>query len=65
MTDQLFTPVISVFTPTGDADFDGTLARLDDAYWSRYVTVEPFTWQRFTHWWVARRYIQPRDIRRR
>lgn len=40
-----------------------TTSKMDDAYWARFVR-QPFTWQRFTIWWVARRWIRPRDIRR-
>lgn len=39
------------------------LARWDDAYWLR-VANGPFSWQRFTNWWVARRWVIPRDIRK-
>lgn len=40
-----------------------TLARRDDAFWAAYVR-RPFTWQRYLNWWVARRWVIPRDIRR-
>lgn len=46
------------------AEFDRTTARLDDAYWERFVR-GAFSWARFTTWWVARRFVEPRDIRRR
>jgi len=36
---------------------------MDDAYWARFVR-KPFTWQRFTTWWAARRWVMPRDPRR-
>lgn len=36
-------------------------ARWDDAYWLR-VANGPFSWQRFLNWWVARRWVRPRDI---
>jgi hypothetical protein len=38
-------------------------ALIDDRYWSRHVTL-PFTWQRFMDWWVSRRWVVPRDVRR-
>lgn len=37
--------------------------RMDDAHWARYVR-GPFSWQRFTNWWIARRWVIPRDPRR-
>lgn len=36
-------------------------ARMDDAYWARFIR-GPFSWSRFTTWWVARRWVRPRDI---
>lgn len=33
----------------------------DDAYWARFVR-GPFSWSRFMTWWVARRWVIPRDI---
>jgi hypothetical protein len=39
-------------------------ARQDDAYWAAYVR-QPVTPQRYLNWWVARRWIIPRDPRRR
>ena len=39
-------------------------ARQDDIYWSR-VAFGPWRgWQAFTNWWVARRWVEPRDIRK-
>jgi hypothetical protein len=46
-------------------DLDESLSRVDDRYWAYEVFVRPFTWQRFLNWWAARRYVQPRDVRRR
>jgi hypothetical protein len=61
------TPVIFAIT-SEDADLDGaisdSIARQDDAFWHRFVR-DRFTWRRFTHWWIARRFIVPRDIRKR
>ena len=38
--------------------------RLDDSIWARRIRL-PFTWQRFINWWVCRRWLQPRDVRKR
>lgn len=46
-------------------DFDESLAMVDDGRWSYIVFIHPFSWQWFINWWVARRYIVPRDVRRR
>lgn len=35
-------------------------SRWDDGFWARQCRL-PFTWQRFTDWWAARRYVMPRD----
>lgn len=48
-----------------DPDFDRTTAFMDDIYWARQVYAKPFTWQRYLNWWVARRWLIPRDVRRR
>lgn len=52
---------------SGVGDFEDQLresvARMDDAYWARYV-MRPFTWQRYINWWIARRWVRPRDIRK-
>jgi hypothetical protein len=39
-------------------------ARMDDAYWSRAAR-QPLSPQRFMDWWIARRWVMPRDVRRR
>jgi hypothetical protein len=56
-----------VVTPEDDDELgplvDAAVARLWDAYWAKYV-MAPFTWQRYLGWWIARRWIVPRDIRR-
>jgi hypothetical protein len=46
-------------------DWDQSLARQDDAYWSWMVMRARFSWQLFTNWWIARRWIVPRDVTRR
>lgn len=46
-------------------DWDEMLSRFDDRVWSHFVFVSPFSWQLFLNWWVARRYVQPRDPSRR
>ena len=59
--------VIAVVNTDIEADFMAALAdsqaRQQDAYWARYVR-GPYSPQRFINWWVARRWIIPRDIRR-
>lgn len=60
------TPVIAVVT----ADYDGgvqqalddSVAHADDAFWARVVRRFPVTPQGFINWWVARRWLRPRDI---
>lgn len=42
---------------------DEATARADDALWMRYVKGQ-FSWQRFINWWVSRRWVMPRDVRR-
>lgn len=49
----------------GQADLDQTTAFRDDIFWARQAWAKPFTWQRFTDWWASRRYLVPRDVRRR
>lgn len=39
-------------------------AKLDDAFWARFVRRAPVTPQGFLNWWVARRWLRPRDITR-
>lgn len=46
-------------------DFDESTAVMDDAFWSYVALKAPFSWQWYLNWWVARRYVQPRDPRRR
>ena len=47
-----------------EAALDDFTARADDAFWRRFVA-RHFTWQRFTEWWIARRFIVPRNPSRR
>jgi hypothetical protein len=59
--------VIAVVTADDDdfeAGLDDSRARQDDAWWARHVRL-PYSPQRFTNWWVARRWIIPRDVRKR
>ena len=42
---------------------DDAVARLWDAHWAARV-LGPFSWMLFTEWWVARRWAEPRDIRK-
>jgi hypothetical protein len=44
--------------------WDQMLERWDDGMWSRVVR-QPFSWRWYTLWWIARRWIVPRDVRRR
>ena len=61
-------PVAYVIFPEEDWEveesLDDSVARLDDAFWAKFV-YRGFTWQRFIDWWIARRWIVPRDIRKR
>ena len=68
MNDGLFR-LASVFAVI-DADatdfqtaFDKSISKQQDAFWAWYIK-QPYTPQRFLNWWVARRWIIPRDIRR-
>ena len=44
-------------------ELDAAQAMYDDRAWS-FQIMQPFGWQRFLNWWVARRYVKPRDIRK-
>lgn len=41
-------------------DFSATL---DDIYWARFVR-EWHGWRGVSRWWIARRWVRPRDVRR-
>lgn len=51
--------------PDGWIDWSEGIARWDDGFWSRVAFRMPFSWQWFLNWWVSRRYVEPRDVRRR
>lgn len=59
--------------PTDEEEVDGSVgealddwqSRMDDRRWSWHAFRAPFTWQRFVDWWVARRWVIPRDHTRR
>ena len=59
-------PAVVIFPNDGE-DIPAMLmsygARMDDAHWAWILTL-PFSWPRFWSWWVARRWIVPRDIRK-
>lgn len=59
------TPVIAVVSTDFDElvpkSLDESTARKDDAFWAQHMRL-PFSWQRFLNWWVARRWVRPRDI---
>lgn len=38
--------------------------RMDDAWWYQEIRRWPFSWRRFDRWWLYRRWIIPRDIRK-
>lgn len=62
-----FFPVVSLITPEGERDvpegYDAYTATVDDLWWSHFVR-RSFTWPSFYRWWVARRWVRPRDVRR-
>lgn len=59
-------PAIVVFPETNEElpeqiiEYQG---RMDDAYWS-YQLRRPFSWSLYRRWWIARRWVIPRDIRK-
>jgi hypothetical protein len=57
--------IVAITADTEDfqKSLDESRSRLDDGWWAHYVRL-PYTPQRFINWWVARRWIIPRDIRR-
>lgn len=64
-------PVLEVILPRAREEFDSRLdwerstADWDDLKWAWFVFKGRFAWQRFLNWWVARRYVSPRDLRKR
>jgi hypothetical protein len=65
VTSQLI-PIVAVVTSDEEdleVALDDFTARQDDGYWARFVR-RPYTPQRFIAWWIARRWVIPRDIRR-
>lgn len=48
-----------------EAALDENISRADDAFWHRFAWRRAFSWQGFINWWVARRWLEPRDITRR
>lgn len=59
----LAAPIILAGHEIDDLAVERQISTLDDAYWWRIIH-GPFSWQLFTSWWVARRYVMPRDIRK-
>lgn len=61
-------PVLGVIYAEHDElveeSLDDSEARWQDAFWAREIR-RPFTWQRWLNWWIARRWLVPRDIRKR
>ena len=45
-------------------EIDDADTRMDDAVWARRLRL-PFTWQRWYSWFVCRRWLEPRDVRKR
>ena len=67
-------PVLAVALPGDEVltidtvNWDEQLSKLDDMIWSRYVFGRsgwPFSWHNHLMWWIARRWIEPRDVRKR
>lgn len=61
------TPVLAAIMIEHDDELpvalDDATARRDDAFWARYVKA-PVTPRRFVRWWIARRWVIPRDPRK-
>ncbi len=49
----------------GALDWEEEVSRIQDRWWSYVVTQAPFSWHLFLSWWIARRWIVPRDVRNR
>lgn len=58
-------PVLAVLGgESEERELEEQVALYDDAYWAVFIR-KPFTWPRFMIWHVARRWVEPRDIRKR
>lgn len=47
------------------AEVERSISEQDDRYWSAVIMRRPFSWQGFLEWWIARRWLEPRDVTRR
>ena len=72
MTDPLWgpvsypTPVIVAMTDSFSSfaqSLEQGTAQMDDLYWWS-VAYGPFSWRMFYQWWIARRWVMPRDVRK-
>jgi hypothetical protein len=45
------------------AGMASAVARMDDAFWAARIR-RPFTWQGYLDWFVSRRWLMPRDVRK-
>ena len=62
----IWSPAIDIsVSPDIGVAWDEYTARVDDTYWAWATRYRTFTWMEFTHWWVARRWLTPRDVRKR
>lgn len=65
----VFFPVVFDIYPEREEDFarelGDSVARRDDAYWSFVSHRRRFSWPAFYRWWVARRWVMPRDVTKR
>ena len=59
-------PMVAILSESEDlqAGLDESVSREWDRYWA-YFVMQRFSWQRFANWWASRRWIEPRDVRRR
>ena len=55
--------ILAEFDEDVPASLDASLSRLEDSYWSA-IAFGRYNPQRFLNWWIARRWIIPRDIRK-
>jgi hypothetical protein len=58
-------PVAAVALAETEHELTPSLERwrsgLDDASWAERMRTQPFSWALFIRWWVARRWVEPRD----